>query len=186
MWLSRGVPRPLFLSAKFTAILLPAALMILIPLGIGGLVSAVFTLILQGGIPFHEVDWGRLGLNVVLYSYSLLPYAGLAFLLAVASRSTIVAIGGGLAYSLIFENIAINLLGTFLGGVWAEVGAYLPGGLVRGLMTLTSGIGDEAGVSSNFSSVILKPGVAAIGIGLTILGFVGVAILIFRRQDLSA
>ena len=167
MWISRGIPRPLFLGAKFTAILLPALLLVLTPLIVGALVSAVFSLILLGGIPFAQVTWGQLGLDTILYTYSLLPYAGLAFLLAVASRSTVVSIGGG------------------LGGIWAQIGTYLPGGLAMGLLSLNSGLTVEVGDSPGLVTPFLEPGPAAVGIGLYIVLFVVVSILIFRRQDLN-
>ena len=185
MWISRGVPRPLFLGAKFAAILLPAVLIIMVPLVVGGLVSAVFSLLLLGGIPFAEVHWGQLGLEALLYTYSLLPYAALAFFLAVASRSTVVAIGGGLAYALLVEGIALQLIGSVLGGIWAQIGTYLPGGLAKGLLTLNSGLTVEVGDSPGFVTPFLEPGPAALGIGIYIVVLVAASILIFRRQDLN-
>ena len=185
MWISRGVPRPIFLGAKFAAVLLPALLIVLTPLVIGGLMSAVFSLILLDGIPFAQVSWGQLGLDTILYTYSLLPYAALAFLLAVASRSTVVAIGGGLAYVLLLEGIALQLIGSVLGGIWAQIGTYLPGGLARGLLALNSGLKVEVGDGPALVTPFLEPGPAALGIGLYVVLFVVVAILIFRRQDLN-
>jgi ABC-type transport system involved in multi-copper enzyme maturation permease subunit len=185
MWISRGVPRPLFLGAKFAAVLLPALLIVLTPLVIGGLVSAVFSLILLGGIPFGQVAWGQLGLDTILYTYSLLPYAALAFLLAVASRSTVVSIGGGLAYVLLLEGIALQLIGSVLGGIWAQIGTYLPGGLAKGLLSLNSGLTVQVGDGPGPVTPFLEPGYAALGIGLYVVVLVAVAILIFRRQDLN-
>jgi len=185
MWISRGVPRPLFLGAKFAAVLLPALLIVLTPLIIGGLVSAVFSLILLGGIPFGQVAWGQLGLDTILYTYSLLPYAALAFLLAVASRSTVVSIGGGLAYVLLLEGIALQLIGSILGGIWAQIGTYLPGGLAKGLLSLNSGLTVQVGDGPGPVTPFLEPGYAALGIGLYVVVLVAIAILIFRRQDLN-
>lgn len=185
IWLSRGIPRPLFLGAKFTSILLPALLIILIPLIVGGVVSGIFSLILQGNIAVAEVNWGQLGVDIILYTYSLLPYAALAFFLAVVSRSTVVSIGGGLAYALLVEGIALQLIGSFLGGIWAQIGTYLPGGLAKGLLTLNSGLTVEVGDGPGYVAPFLEPGPAAIGIGLYVIVLVGVAIVIFRRQDLT-
>jgi ABC-type transport system involved in multi-copper enzyme maturation permease subunit len=97
LWLSRGVPRPLLITGKFTALLLPIALFVLVPLVAGGVVTAFFSATILGAIPFGEVEWGSLLVGALKTAYSLLPYAGLAFFLAVLSRSTIVAVGGGLA-----------------------------------------------------------------------------------------
>lgn len=185
IWLSRGVPRSLFLGAKFTAILLPALLIVVTPLVVGGLVSAFFSLILLDGIPFAQVNWGQLGLDTLLYTYSLLPYAALAFFLAVASRSAVVAIGGGLAYVLLLEGIALQLIGSVLGGIWAQIGTYLPGGLAKGLLTLNSGLTVEVGDGPGVVTPFLEPGPAALGIGIYVVVLVAAAILIFRRQDLN-
>ena len=185
LWLSRGIPRQLFLSAKFFALLLPAMLIVLTPLLAGGLISAAFSLHFLGGIPFEQVAWGQLGLKALLFAYSLLPYAALTFFLAVAGRSTVLSIGGGLAYALLIEGIAVQLIGAF-GGIWGEMGRYLPGGLARGLLSINSGITVEVNDSSIAAVQYLEPGPAALGIALYILLFVTASLLIFQRQDLSA
>lgn len=184
LWLSRGIPRPLFLSAKFLALLLPAFLIVLVALSVGGVLSAVFSLYFLGGLPFSQVAWGELGWNVLVFTYSLLPYAALTFFLAVASRSAVVSIGGGLTYALLLEGIVLQLIGT-LGGVWGEIGRYVPGGLARGMLALDSGINVQVGGESVERIQFLEPTTAAIGIALYILIFVGASLLIFRRQDLN-
>jgi ABC-type transport system involved in multi-copper enzyme maturation permease subunit len=184
LWLSRGIPRPLFLGAKFVALLLPAFFIVLTALLVGGTLSAAFSLYFLGGIPFAQVAWGELGWNVLVFTYSLLPYAALTFFLAVASRSTVVSIGGGLAYALLLEGIALQLIGT-LGGAWGQIGRYLPGGLARGMLSINSGITVEVGEASTEAIQFLEPTMAALGIALYILVFVFASLLIFRRQDLN-
>lgn len=184
LWLSQGVSRPLFLAAKFAALLLPIGLMVLVPLLVGGLITAVFSQQIIGSIPFGEVEWGQLLLTAVKVGYTLLPYASLAFFLAILSRSTIVAIGGGLAYALLLEGIVVELL-AFVGGIWAEIGQYLPAGLAQGLMATGSGLTVE--VNNGIAPAVqrLDPLPAAIGIGLYTLIFIGLSIVVFRRQDLG-
>jgi ABC-type transport system involved in multi-copper enzyme maturation permease subunit len=184
LWLSQGVPRPIFLAAKFIALLLPVLMIVLVALLFGGLVTALLSQLITGSIAFAEVDWGHVLLNTLGTAYTLLPYAGLAFFLAVLSRSTIVAIGGGLAYNLLLEGIAVELLG-FVGGVWAEIGQYLPAGLGRGLLATNSGMTVEIGGQVAPATPLLDPLPAAIGIALYTLVFLGLSILIFRRQDLG-
>jgi ABC-type transport system involved in multi-copper enzyme maturation permease subunit len=184
LWLSQGVPRPLFLAAKFIALLLPVLMIVLVALLFGGLVTALLSQLITGSIAFAEVEWGRVLINTLGTAYTLLPYAGLAFFLAVLSRSTIVAIGGGLAYNLLLEGIAVELLG-FVGGVWAEIGQYLPAGLGRGLLATNSGLTVEIGGQVAPAVPLLDPLPAAIGIALYTLVFLGLSILIFRRQDLG-
>ncbi len=184
LWLSRGVPRSTFLAAKFLALLLPILLLVLTPLLVGGLVTAVFSQILLGEIPFNAVAWGDLALTTLATAFSLLPYAGLAFLLAVATRSTIATVGGGLAYVLLLEGITVQLL-TFAGGAWAEIGRYLPAGLAQGMLQIGVNATVEVGGQAAPSIQYLEPGVAAIGVALYSLAFIGLSIALFRRQDLG-
>jgi ABC-type transport system involved in multi-copper enzyme maturation permease subunit len=184
LWLSRGIPRPLLMVAKFAALLLPASLIVLTALVTGGLISGAISLHFLGSIPFSQVEWGQLGWSILVYTYSLLPYAALTFFLAVASRSTVVSIGGGLAYALLLEGIGLQLIGA-LGGIWGEIGRYLPGGLARGMLSLNSGIIVEVGGEAVERIQFLNPTAAAIGIALYVLIFVTGAILVFRRQDLN-
>jgi ABC-type transport system involved in multi-copper enzyme maturation permease subunit len=184
LWLSRGVPRPVFLGAKFASLLVPAILLVLTALLVGGLISAVFSVHLLGELPFDQVDWGQLAREALQICYSLLPYAALTFFLAVISRSTVVSIGGGLAYTLLFEGIFLQLIGS-LGGILGDIGRYLPGGLARGLLATDAGITVEIGDGSAAAMTYLEPGIAAIGIALYVLAFFSLSWLIFRRQDLT-
>jgi hypothetical protein len=114
----------------------------------------------------------------------LLPYAGLAFFLAVATRSTMITVGGGLAYTLLLEGIVVQLL-TFAGGGWAEIGKYVPAGLAQGMLILdrnaTMTIDGQAAPPVQY----LEPGAAAIGVAIYTVVFIALSILIFRRQDLG-
>ncbi|MCI0395897.1 MAG: ABC transporter permease [Chloroflexi bacterium] len=184
LWLGRGVSRPLFLLAKFVALLLPALLIVLTPLLVGGLITAFFSQQMNGAIPFDQVNWGQLGFSVLRVTYTLLPYAALTFFLAIASRSTVVAVGGGLGYALLLEGILVQLL-AFAGGAWARIGYYLPAGLARGLLATNSGLVVQVEGASAPAAQYLEPGPAALGIALYALAFLGLSILVFRRQDLG-
>lgn len=184
LWLSQGVPRPLFLAAKFTALLLPILLMVLVPLLFGGLITALFTQQITGSIPFGEIEWGRVLVNALSVAYTLLPYASLAFFLAVLTRSTIVAIGGGLAYALLLEGVVVEILGL-LGGTWGQIGRYLPAGLARGLLTMNGGLTVELEGAMMPTVQYIDPLPAAVGIALYTLLFLGLSIYIFRHQDLG-
>jgi ABC-2 type transport system permease protein len=181
LWLSRGVPRSLFLGAKFVALLLPMLILVLAVLVAGGALTATFTVLIDGSLPVSEVAWLELLLQSGKVAYTMLPYAALAFFLAVLSRSTIVAVGGGLAYVLAGEGVAVQLL-TLAGGGWAQIGRYIPSGLAQALQESNAGlvIGDADSLDA---LQYLEPGQAAIGIALYTLLFVGLAVLAFRRQD---
>lgn len=187
LWLGRGIPRRLFLGAKFVALLLPAVLIVLTPLAVGAVVTALFNLQLQGQVPVGQVNWLQLGLKTLLTAITLLPYASLAFFLAVLSRSAIVAIAGGLAFSLLIENIALQLL-AFAGGTWAQIGQYLPAGLARALLDSNAGLTVSVGNSTASAAPAtqpLEPAAAAVGILLYVLTLVVASTLVFRRQDFS-
>src|SRR5574341_1713770 len=106
LWLSHGTPRAALLIAKFAALLVPIALIVLTPVLVGGALTAYFTVALNGALDLASVDFGEVGLRILGTAYTLLPYAALAFLLAVVTRSTVAAIGGSVAYSLLIEGVA--------------------------------------------------------------------------------
>jgi ABC-type transport system involved in multi-copper enzyme maturation permease subunit len=184
LWLSRGVPRSLFLTTKFLAVLPATLLLVITPLLFGGAITAVFSQIILGEIPFSAVAWGDVLTITLATAYTLLPYAGLAFFLAVATRSTMITVGGGLAYTLLLEGIVVQLL-TFAGGGWAEIGKYVPAGLAQGMLILdrnaTMTIDGQAAPPVQY----LEPGAAAIGVAIYTVVFIALSILIFRRQDLG-
>jgi ABC-type transport system involved in multi-copper enzyme maturation permease subunit len=187
LWLGRGVSRPAMAAAKFAAILIPAVLIVLTPLVAGGIASGIFSLILDGSLHTDQINFFELCLAVLRTAYTLLPYAGLAFLLGIATRSTAAAIGGGLAYALLLEGVLAQIL-SLIGGTVGKLLAYLPTSLASALLTLnnaafTTGMtvnGDPAG-----QIPLIDPAPSAIGIALWTIAFVGAALLIFRRQDLS-
>lgn len=184
LWLSRGVSRPVLLGAKLLALVLPLLLIVMTPLLVGGALTAFFSYHLTGHIPYDQVNWIQLGVGILRTAFTLLPYLSLAFLLAVASRSTMVVIGVGLAYSLLVESIAGQLLGL-VGGTFARIGQYLPAGLANSLMgqnasMVTITVDDATTVTQH-----VTPEAAAWGIALYTLFFLGLSILIFQRQDLA-
>lgn len=185
LWLSRGVSRPMLLIAKLASLILPAALIVLVTALASGLISGVFSLLFDGRLPVEKVDFLGWGLSVLRVTYTLLPYAALSFLLAIAFRSPVIAIGGSLAYTLLFEGFAIQLL-NFVGGKLALIGQYLPGGMASSLIALNQAGRVNIEVAGRaVEQAYLAPGPAAIGIALWTLLFSGLALWVFIRQDLS-
>lgn len=180
--LSRGVPRPLVLIAKFLVIMVAGLLLVVTALLAGSAITALFSQSVSGTIPFAAVNWGRVGLGTLLAAYSLLPYAALTFLLAIVTRSAVASIGVGLAYTTLIESLAMQGL-TFLGGSWATAAQYLPAGLTQSL----SAVGKRVAVSAPTAdlSSMLSAERAAVMVAAYTLFFVGLAVVAFRRQDLS-
>ena len=177
LWLSRGIPRLHLGLGKFAALLLPAFLIVLTAVVTGGVITAFLSTQVRGSLQFEQLDFLHLAFSIVRTTYTLLPYAAFTFLLAVASRSTVVAISGGLAYVLLIENILTQVLGLFDGPI-SQINRFLPGSMAKNLMSLNQAPGGVVPGS-------LTPMNAAIGIGIWILLFLGLSLFIFRRQDLS-
>jgi len=187
LWLSRGIPRPVLLGAKFVALLVPIFLFVVTPLIVGGGLTAFFTMYLEKNLPFGQINWWHLTMSVLRTAYTLLPYAALTFMLAIVTRSTAAAIGIGVAYTLLIEGVAGTIF-TLLGGILRDIVVYLPGSLAEGVLKLNETAMAGRLVSTGDGPSMIKyldPVPAAIGIALWTLLFLGVAVLAFRKQDMS-
>ena len=186
LWLGHGVSRGVYALARFAALLLPVLLMVCLALLAGALVSAIFTVQAAGGLPLAQVNWVQLGLSVLRAAYSVLPYVALTFWLGVATRSAVVAIGGGLAFSLLFENVVAQLL-VLLGGGAAELVRYLPASMANAVMQLNQAIVAAPTGAPETSTGLPAPDItlAVIGIALYTLVFFALGALSLRKQDLT-
>ena len=181
LWLSRGVPRPMLRFAKFAALITPALLIVLTALVAGGVITAFFSFNINNSLYLDQVNFSQLVFSVLRTAYTLLPYGAVTYFLAVISRSTVVAISGGLAYVLLLEDILIQVLGL-LGEPLQRMIQYMPSTLANSLLALNqAAIG--AGDSSTAGFGI--PLIATLGIAAWILLFLGLSLWIFQRQNLS-
>lgn len=183
LWLSRGVPRWQVLVAKFTAVSLATLLIVTTAILTTAVVSGLASLSLLGTLPWATINWFCLGLTILATTLALLPYAALGLLLAVTSRSSVVAIGGGLAYVLLFEPLVVRLL-PMLGKAGETVAQYLPNHLGQLLIaTAGNGIATDALPLAGFETfsplfmIVLLLGYTAL--------FLTTAVVIFQRQDLG-
>jgi ABC-type transport system involved in multi-copper enzyme maturation permease subunit len=183
LWLSRGLPRPAFLLGKFAALLVAALLVVLLAVLVGAPLTAWFTHQLTGSLSLAALNVAELALSILRTAGTILPYAGLTFLVAVLTRSTAAAIAVGLAYTLVVENLVVQLLGL-AGGIWAEIARLAPGSLAAALMQT-----NERLVNFDFGSSVETnlpgPWAAAGGIALYTVAFVGLSLWAFRRQNLT-
>lgn len=181
LWLSRGIPRPLLGAAKFTALLLPALWIVLTALVTGGVITGIISAQVDGSLHLDQMNFLQLLFSVARTTYTLLPYGALTFLLAVASRSTVVAISVGLSYVLLLENLLMQLLGL-LGETMQSITQYMPAALGNSLIVLNQAT-DMIASSTPSCSVI--PWIAALGIAAWTLLFLSLSLLILQRQDLA-
>lgn len=175
LWLSRGVSRSTFLWAKFVSVLLPIVLFFAITAAVTAPIAAAFTQAEHGSVGPFWSEVGALAQTVGLGFYAIVPYAAFALLLAVAGRSMLVAVGGGMAVTLVSETLLVQIL-TMIGGRAVDVIAYLPGGLAQGVLGLEM---------EGASYTLLAPATAAALIGVYTLVFMAAATILFRRQDLG-
>jgi ABC-type transport system involved in multi-copper enzyme maturation permease subunit len=183
LWLGRGVPRPVYASARFASLLLPVLLMVSAALLAGSLASLLVTLVTQGTDGLEGLPLGVLLLGALRAAYTLLPYAALAYLLGIATRSGVAAIGAGLAFSLLFENLAGQML-VFLGGGTAQVVRFLPVSMANSVVSLNHAALSTAAQLP--AMPMFNPGAAALGIAIYTLALLGLAAWMLQRQDLAA
>jgi len=181
VWLSRGVPRSRLLVAKFISLGLPILLMVSGAMFAGGLISAVFSVHIHGGLDLEQVNFWRLGWDFIRTAYTLLPYVSITFLLAIASRSAVAAIGGCTAYGLIAESLLAQYL-LLLPGKLGEIAKYLPVNLMQSLLSMSWT--PPALIEETWPG-LLRPIPAAVSIAIWTLVLFAISLWLFRRQDFS-
>lgn len=181
LWLSRGVSRTLLLVSKFASLSLPILLVVSGTLLAGGSISAIFSLHINGSLYLEQVNFWKLGLDLFRTAYTLLPYAGITFFLAVATRSTVAAIGGCAGFGLIVDSLLGETL-LLMPGKIGEAAKYLPENLMQSLLTVNW---MPPALMEETSPFLLAPIPAAVGIAIWTLVFFGLALWFFRRQDFS-
>jgi ABC-type transport system involved in multi-copper enzyme maturation permease subunit len=183
LWLSEGFSRRALLASKFTILILAAFLIVLTPLLVGGAHALFLTPQFNGTVDLSQIDVLQIVWNILRGVYSLFPYMALALLLAVATRSTVVPVAGGMAYLLIVEALVPQIL-SLLGEPWAHLGMYLPQGLASVLTSINRTTASlDPQILSQFP---YSPAVAAAGIAAWSVLYLGLALWIFSRQDLSS
>lgn len=175
LWLGQGVPRTTFLWAKFASILVPVVLFFLLTAAVTAPIAGGFAQSEHGTVGPVLGELGGLFETAALGAYSVLPFAALALLLAVAGRSMLVAVGGGLAVTILTETMAVQVL-ALIGGRAADAIAYLPGSLATGLL----GSEVQGGLYTP-----LDPWPAGALVAAYTLAFLAAATVVFRRQDLN-
>lgn len=181
LWLSHGLPRTLFLSAKFLITILCALAIVLACLLAVGATTLILSLVATGSVNVQNLDIPQLLLSLLRTTYSMLPYAALTMLLAVASRSAVVAVGGGLAFIAIGETV-LNMLLPLFGHPFALLAQFLPANLAISLNSANYAL---AKLPATHTPLQPNPAMTILGIALYTLLFGTISLIIFRRQDLA-
>jgi ABC-type transport system involved in multi-copper enzyme maturation permease subunit len=181
LWLGHGVSRRTVLAAKMLLSVGLAVGVVFLCVLVVAVISAVFSLAVHGGVAFASVNPGQLVAGVARTVFSMLPYAALTFLLAVATRSTLVAIGGAIAFVAVLETALLQIL-PHLGAQLDRLVQFLPAGLSSALNAPNAAIAGATAVTTLFQPT---PPQAAVGIAIYVAVLCGLAFLIFERQDLT-
>ncbi|MGH7759885.1 MAG: ABC transporter permease subunit [Candidatus Dormibacteraceae bacterium] len=181
LWLGHGIGRRTVLCAKFAVSLIPAVAIVVACLVVVGAVSAVYSLADHGTVAVGKVHVDALLLSALRTLFSMLPYAALTFLIAVVTRSTVLAVAGGVGFVAVIETALLQTL-PHLGGTLDRVVQFLPSGLSSALNGQNAAIAGAAPITAGDQPSAL---VAAIGIGIYTVILCGLALLVFERQDLT-
>jgi ABC-type transport system involved in multi-copper enzyme maturation permease subunit len=181
-WLGRGAPRGTFLLARFFSLVLPALLFAAAAL-IAGAISSLLIAWVGGRPVFGGPHLPHTLLAVLRTAYTLLPYAALALLLGVATRSTAAAVGIGIGWILLGETVLAQMLGL-IGGMAGAAAKLLPSSMAMSLMRANSSMVDGAGGMQEAvgASDTLA---AAFGLALYAVLYLAIAAVLLRRQDIT-
>jgi len=183
LWLSHGVSRKLLIGVKALTLLIPVICTILAAVLLGGSLSALLSWLVQGTADVQSVDFGQLIFWCVTTAYTLLPYLALTFLVAIVSRSALVAVSLGLIYILVVEPL-LHAIASVVKGTFAQVVLYLPASLGQVLLTPFFSPVDNVG-STATSATLVSPALAAGCIGLYTLLLCVIAFWSFSRQNMT-
>lgn len=184
LWLRQGASRTTILAAKFIAMLGAIVALTLTALVTGGLLSAVSTLVLQGGLNVSQVNLIQMALSILRTVYSLLPYLSMSFLIAVLTRSTAWSLGAGAAYALVIEGPLTQVLMFAIGGLPAKIAMWLPGPMSLAIVDINSTLATTSATEVVGGPQYLPPEVAAMGIAAYTLVFLSLAFWNFVRKDI--
>jgi ABC-type transport system involved in multi-copper enzyme maturation permease subunit len=174
--LARVPTRSALLAAKLVALLLFVGLVVVLGYAVALGTSALVTV-------FADLDRGT-GTNFLGHSlasvaraaYVMLPYATLAFLVALWFRSNAAGIGVGLAVYFL-ENLIVEIAGDALG--W--IPKTLPGPNADAILDLND-VGARIAPPPDVPSAWQAAGV----LGLYVTAFLALSFWIFRRRDVTS
>ena len=186
VWLGRGVPRPILFLSKIGALIAgPLLLMAILPALLSGLCSLMVTPLLGielSGQPALHI--GYLTLSILRAVLTLGMTMALTALFAILSRSPIIAIGGSIMFETLGNSVVWNLVGQ-MGGFGEWTARFFPRGISTSMHSLDRVMaGPTLGMLDKYNDILFSPGVAPLAALGFILVCLGIAGLIFQRQDL--
>ncbi|GLV53969.1 hypothetical protein KDH_08200 [Dictyobacter sp. S3.2.2.5] len=181
LWLSKGIARSELFCAKGVLALCTALLIVGVCIVSVGLLSLFFSFQLQHSLQLDRLDVIQLLLAYIRTAYALLPYAALTLLLVVLSRSSMIAVGGAIAFSTIIEPL-LRSMAPRLGQIFAHGVFFLPSGLAS---TLASQNYTLAHMQVEANALQPTQYQAILGVACYTLLFFLLALWKFRHQDMA-
>lgn len=179
LWLTRGVSRPVLLSARIVTVLLFSLLTICVAvavlLGVGSISRSLFF----GTVAASNLNLSALMPAILRIFWSSLPYLALSVLLGMLSRSPFFAAGGTIVYGSVVEQFIPALSAR---APWLT--PYLPGSLSHALQIHNSAL-DLHALPLSMESMPMPELQVVILIGAMFLLLSVVSLAIFSRQDLG-
>ncbi len=188
--LVRGRGRWDFLLTKLVAILLLMGVGFLLTMAVGIPYLGLLTAASRGQLDLSFLTASFVGevlLGVLRTGYALVPYILLAMLLAVVGRSPWIGVGVTLAYALLVEGMALQLL-VLVGRPWSQLYRFSLGGNVTGLMAANPGGQALAGGELGGMDALLNlpsANQAALVLALYSLLFLAGMLVAFQRQEIT-
>jgi len=188
--LVRGRSRWDFLLTKLVAILLLVGVSFLLTMAVGLPYLGLLTVASRGRLDLSFLTASFVGevlLGVLRTGYALVPYILLAMLLSVIGRSPWIGVGVTLAYALLVEGMALQLL-AMVGRPWSQLYRFSLGGNVAGLMAANPGGQALAGGGLEGMDALLNlpsANQAALVLALYSLLFLVGMLVAFRRQEIT-
>lgn len=179
--------RSYILGAKLLAFLEISLVWIALGVILATLLSLALTPGLDRPIQVHAISAGDVGRFILMFArteLAILPYAAIAFLLALVGRSPAAGIGGGLAAYLI-EPIAVSLLGNI-----SSLKDLLKFSIAKSVTGVMSFAGSNAGVQIGngpqaHAADLLSPVPAALIVIAYVAIFLSVSFYLFSRRDIT-
>jgi ABC-type transport system involved in multi-copper enzyme maturation permease subunit len=190
LWVSQGIDRTIMLLTRSATLLIPAALLVALPLLVGVVMMVTLNFPNEARTVVGKLDQGQLFLNIGYVFMVILMHAALALFAAVLTRS----VAGAIALSLVYKFTLEGIITTF--GLFDQqansLAKFLP---MRAADALTVAPIDQ--VVSNpvdglppatelLNSFYLDPTPAAICVIIYTILLVSGSVLIFRNQDLTS
>ena len=178
--LARGTARWQLLIASFLGFFAPILMLLTWPIILSLANSVMFTVYHGGSIDLAAMDGSLLMKGILASFLTAQVYGALTLLSAYATRSTVAAIGSGVFFLFILEQIFVAA-GDRFGGLVATIAERLPSQLTSALIEQIVAAHSGEAVTDG----LISASNATMGLLVYVAGSLAFAFMALRRQDLT-